>query len=245
MKYYIDSVASHRQIADIKVLVTDATMRRRMSHILKIGVGTAMQALERVDADSIDAIITTTALGCLADSEKFLKTVIDNDEQLLNPTPFIQSTFNTIGGQIALLTRNRGYNMTYAHRQYSFESGLLDAQMLLDEGAAHRVLLGAIDELTPTQHRVMERLGYYRHGLVPDEGATFFVVSDRPSEKSICTLEALGIGTTPHARKILYADKSYFTASAATLLRGIEMLSDSVPSLCVVNGDYNIEIACM
>ena len=68
-----------------------------------------------------EAIITATSLGCLADTEKFLSSMVNNEPSMLNPTPFIQSTFNTIGGQLALITGNKGANITYVHRGFSFE----------------------------------------------------------------------------------------------------------------------------
>ena len=120
---YINGHALHdEQLPPFAELVPSAAMRRRMSRFLRMGVPTAMAALRRsgVDPAQVDAIITATGFGCLGDSEKFLRTMVEQREELLNPTPFIQSTFNTLGAQIALLCGNRAYNMTYAHRGYSF-----------------------------------------------------------------------------------------------------------------------------
>lgn len=60
---------------------------------------------ERYPVGKVDAIITATGLGCLADTEKFMNALMDNREQMLNPTAFIQSTFNTVGAQLALLLK--------------------------------------------------------------------------------------------------------------------------------------------
>lgn len=84
---------------------------------------------------------------------------------MLAPTAFIQSTFNTIGAQIASLSKNRCYNNTYAHRAFSFESALLDAILLLQEGEARNVLVGGIDEMTDTLYEILKRLGTWRHAL--------------------------------------------------------------------------------
>ena len=105
-----------------KETIAEAGLRRRMSRIVKMGVSAGLACAN--GAYGVDAIITATGLGCLADTEKFLDSVVRNDESLLNPTAFIQSTFNTIGAQIALILKNSSYNVTYAHRGFSFESAL-------------------------------------------------------------------------------------------------------------------------
>ena len=134
MAYYINSIFTFDRVAtDIKELIPDMNMRRRMSRFVKMGVSTAIESLNDFD-DNIDAIITSTPLGCIADSEKFLNAIIENNEQMLNPTPFIQSTFNTVGAQIGLITKNNCYNMTYSHLDISFESAVLDAVLRIDLG---------------------------------------------------------------------------------------------------------------
>ena len=86
---------------DYKEIITDATLRRRMSRFVKMGVACGLECIGQTS--DIDAVITATGLGCLADTEKFIESIVANNERLLNPTPFIQSTFNTVGGQLALL----------------------------------------------------------------------------------------------------------------------------------------------
>lgn len=183
MSYYINAVAAADRLrTDIKELIPDAGMRRRMSKMVRMGVCAGMECLKDFgNSDEIDAIITATGLGCLEDSEKFLKNMVENAEQLLTPTPFIQSTFNTVGAQIGLLCKNHAYNMTYAHRGRSFESALLDAMLLLDEDDFRNVLVGAIDYTIPAQIKIMERMGFWRE-YQPGQGAFFFVLSNYPGE---------------------------------------------------------------
>lgn len=166
---------------DYKLGIPDAGLRRRMSRMVKMGVVAAMECLKQGNPSEIEAIITATGLGCLGDTEKFMNSILDNDERLLNPTAFIQSTFNTLGAQIALLCKNHHYNMTYVHRGLSFESALLDAQMMLDGDEAHEVLVGGVDELTDTGFRIMERMGFWR-GHVAGEGAHFFVLGGKTED---------------------------------------------------------------
>ncbi|MBO7477931.1 MAG: beta-ketoacyl synthase chain length factor [Salinivirgaceae bacterium] len=160
---------------DFKELVADASLRRRMSRIVKMGVACGLKCAEELPSDSIDGIVTATGLGCLGDTEKFMESIVVNNERLLNPTPFIQSTFNTIGGQIALLRGIHSYNVTYVHRGLSFESALIDAAMQVADGKRN-VLLGAVDEITASSADIQRRLGMTREYEL-GEGANFFVLN--------------------------------------------------------------------
>lgn len=161
---------------------------RRMATGVKMGVTAAGKALEMAHLKQPDAIITGTGMGCIEDTEKFLNTIIANDEKFLTPTSFIQSTHNTVGAQIALGLKCRAYNNTYVHAALSFESAVLDAQMLLNEGEARNILVGGVDELgKEIVHYVRMMEDATRSGIqVPiGEGASFFVLSSEPAKNTI------------------------------------------------------------
>lgn len=174
---------------DYKAWINDAGLRRRMSRIVKMGVTAGLQCLQNTPAKP-DAIITATGLGCLADTGKFLQSIGAQNEELLSPTPFIQSTFNTIGGQIALLSGNKAYNSTYVHRAFSFESALLDGMMQLQTGDAGSVLVGAVDELTPTVYPILERMGAWRK-FPAGEGASFFLLGAKKTAQTVARVVAV------------------------------------------------------
>lgn len=165
----------------LPALIGNANMLRRMSRMVRMGVAAGMLCLDGIPNDAIGAIVTATCLGGLEDTEKFLAEISERNEAGLNPTPFMRSVFNTVGAQIALLKGIKVYNVTYVHRTASFENALSDALMLISEGRRN-VLAGAFDEMTPSSVTVKERLGLYRHGRHPGEGASFFLLSDRSSD---------------------------------------------------------------
>lgn len=165
----------------LPALIGNANMLRRMSRMVRMGVAAGMLCLDGIHNDAIGAIVTATCLGGLEDTEKFLAEISERNEAGLNPTPFMRSVFNTVGAQIALLKGIKVYNVTYVHRTASFENALSDALMLISEGRRN-VLAGAFDEMTPSSVTVKERLGLYRHGRHPGEGASFFLLSDRSSD---------------------------------------------------------------
>lgn len=162
---------------------------RRMSRMIRMGIASAKLCLERAQVSMPDAIITGTGLGCIEDTEKFISSILENNEQLLTPTPFIQSTHNTVGGQIALLLGCHAYNYTYVHRGISFESSLLDATMMIRERSAENILAGGIDELTDHSYLLLQQLGIYSrqksvasdlsNGTPGGEGSAFFLLSGK------------------------------------------------------------------
>jgi 3-oxoacyl-(acyl-carrier-protein) synthase len=130
----------YAQFMDVKQL-------RRMSRIIKMGVAAGTMALREAGINTPDGIITGTSFGCLEDTGVFLTKLIENKEFALNPTPFIQSTHNTIGSQIALLLQCQGYNQTYTQRAFSFEHALLDAVLELKDNPQQHILVGGVDEI--------------------------------------------------------------------------------------------------
>lgn len=232
MGYYINSLCLFDDISsDIKVLIPEMNMRRRMSRFVKMGVATGLEALKNYN-ESVDAIITATSLGCITDSEKFLETLISREEQTLNPTPFIQSTFNTIGAQIALLSGNKSYNMTYSHRQNSFESAVLDAVLQLDLGLADSVLLGFIDEVTPTQTQIFESLNIDNTDF---EVSLFFVLSKEKNPTSIATLDLVSVELEEDAKA---ADNTKLAYNANSLLNTFASVVNTIKgkgSVLIIN----------
>ena len=170
-------------------------MIRRMGRIIKMGVAAAKMCLADSRHQAVqgqpgipEKIITGTGLGCIEDTEKFLSSMIRNREEFLTPTSFIQSTHNTVSAQIAILLKCHGYNFTYVHRGFSFETALLDCLMQLDTRSPGNILLGCADELTDHSFQIQHRLGFWKrnpvnnlelfaspgHGTIAGEGAAFF-----------------------------------------------------------------------
>jgi 3-oxoacyl-(acyl-carrier-protein) synthase len=176
----------------------DPKLTRRMSHIIKMGLAAALQALNEAGLQQPDAVITGTAYGCLDDTGVFLKKQVQQNETMLTPTSFIQSTHNTVGGQIGLMLHCHAYNNTFVHRGFSFEHALHDAMMLLEEGNTNHVLAGAVDELTPFSHAILERFGLFKQktgdaatakGTIAGEGAAFFVISNQPAADNYASIK--------------------------------------------------------
>lgn len=136
---------------------------RRMGKMMKACLLSAFNALKEAGLERPDAIISATAKGMLETSTQFLEEIIANNEELLKPTLFMQSTHNTIASAIAIRTACHGYNITYSQGEESAEWAIRDAKMLLRKGEARTVLVCAFDEdlLTDGTHRYQAQSTLY------------------------------------------------------------------------------------
>lgn len=166
---------------DYKEVITDANSRRRMGRLLKMAVWCGLKSLDGVPSERVAGIITSTGAGFMKDTISFGSSIFDREETLLNPSPFMQSTFNTASGYIALIRKIHAYNTTYVQQADGFAASIIDAAMLLDDaGEGNVALVGAFDEVTPEVDVIRQRLGLYRvgDGFLPlGEGAAAFLLS--------------------------------------------------------------------
>ena len=157
-------ITSEEQLKDYREYISPGEARR-MGKLMKAATITSLKALRAAGIESPDAIITATAYGMLETSEKFLIDMLENGEETLSPTLFMQSTHNTLSSAIAIRTKCHGYNVTYSQGKDSLEWALRDARRLLASGKAKTVLVGCHDEATPTFQEFFRRMGK----LVPPE----------------------------------------------------------------------------
>jgi 3-oxoacyl-(acyl-carrier-protein) synthase len=218
---------------------------RRMSRIMKMTISAAMQCLRDAGVKTPDAIITGTGRGGVTDMEMFVKDMIALDEGAMNPTSFIQSTYNSPNGWIAMQSGCTGYNQTYVHRGCSFELALLDAQMILAESDGHKnILVGGYDEMTEEYFYIRGKRGYWKKslpnsidlfrqentdGTLGGEGAAFFLVSN----------QALGASARIDALRIIHhANSKTLKESTLQILREAGLAADELSLLITgLNGD--------
>ncbi len=151
-----------------------AMERRRMSDVQKMSIVCSLDCMQQAGVDQPDAIIVGTSMGCCVNVRSFLDKIFSANGGPLSPTSFIVSTHNTVAGQIALLLKNHGYNMTHTQNSLSFEQALMDAILGIREGFQH-VLVGGADEEEQRLYNTRARLGNEKLHLV--SGASFFILS--------------------------------------------------------------------
>jgi 3-oxoacyl-[acyl-carrier-protein] synthase II len=215
----------------------DPKHSRRMSRIIKMGVASAFMALKEAEVLIPDAIITGTGYGCMEDTGAFLNKMTANNEQALNPTPFIQSTHNTIGSQIALLLQCQEYNQTYTQGAFSFESALLDSMLLLAENPSKHMLVGGVDEITDVSHTIQKRFNIFRpdlknsldlfkqpdKGTLHGEGSAFFVLSGEQSPNDKGCIQGVTTFYKPDVT-VMESGIADFLARASLRIKDIDLI---------------------
>ena len=175
---------------------------RRMGKSIRMGVGAALPLIS--ETDNIDGIIMGSANAGMDDCVKFLNQMVQYEEGQLTPGSFVQSTGNVIAGQLGLITKNKGYNITHIHLGLAFENALLDAMMQLNTNQSNTYLVGGVDEISPFHYNIETLAGSYKKedisnkylyetdspGCVVGEGAAMFVVNTEASS-SIAKVAAI------------------------------------------------------
>ncbi len=200
----LSEIISRAKTPDFKKYIKPAALRR-MSPAIKMGLTSAKSSLEDGGILMPDAIITGTGQGCKRDTERFLTEMESREESLLSPTSFIQSTHNTLSGQIALNLQCREYNITYTQNSASLEFALQDAQMQLLENSAKNILVGGVEEISEliTGFAVLDGqlkekperdlLKSKTSGTIFSEGAQFFVLSSKHNQSTYAELKDLKV----------------------------------------------------
>jgi 3-oxoacyl-(acyl-carrier-protein) synthase len=177
---------------------------RRMSKFIKMGLTSALMCLKDAGIEKPDAIITATGLGAVEDTDKFLDNLTDDNENLLNPTPFIQSTHNAVAARIAIETGCHNYNMTFVHKNASFEQGLLDAYLKINNGESENILVGGTEEITEANYELKKNVEFWKEnvgndrllennttkGTIAGEGSVFFNLSQEKDNGSYAELKS-------------------------------------------------------
>ncbi len=217
---------------------------RRMSTVLKMANYAAKATLTKADGEveNPDAIVVGTGLGCIRDTIGFLDEVVKNEEQTLAPTAFIQSTHNSIAGQIALMLKNYRYNMTLVQQSISFEMALIDAQLQLETDAAQHVLVGAADECTDNLVDLLNNLAKATQSTLPQlgEGAAFFNAYKEANKDCIASVEKIATATKAESLDAFLAKNKINVSEHDLVLNGGCDLKADIPQFHFKNycGEY-------
>jgi len=150
---------------------------RRMDALLREVMVRALHLLKSEGLERPGAIIVNTAFGCMDNTQRFLEAMLAQGEDTLSPTPFMQSTHNTIAAALAIATGCHGYNITYAALSGGAAIIEADARSLLARGEAQSVLLVEADRLTDRWRQLLMQYG--GEALVAKEGVSVRLMKRR------------------------------------------------------------------
>lgn len=172
---------------------------RRMCPSSRMAVAAARMAvedagLEPASPDLADAaVVMATAYGSAQVTEQILRQILLESPEAVSPALFTESVANAPAAQVALACRAHGANITVTQRQAGPPIALGLARAELAAGRCRRVLVGAVDEVNPLLHAVLDRFRALaratadgveearpfdrrRNGFVAGEGATVLVL---------------------------------------------------------------------
>ncbi len=135
---------------------------RRMSPPSKLAVAAARMALRCAglpDTEEETAVAVATAFGPSTNTEALLKQILHEGPESASPSLFMESVANAPAAQIAIAVRARGPSLTVCQREAGPLIALGRAAGEISCGRARRALAGAVDEMTPLLHALLDRFG--------------------------------------------------------------------------------------
>jgi len=135
-------------------------MRRRMSHLSKIAVQTALQ----ISQDKpVDYIVFASRHGELTRTVKLLEDIMNGEDA--SPMAFSQSVHNTAAGLFTIASKRATPVTSLAAVENSLSSALIEAYCYLAENPEHNVLLVDFDEPLPALYQQYETQNYQSYAL--------------------------------------------------------------------------------
>ncbi|HTF19974.1 MAG TPA: beta-ketoacyl synthase chain length factor [Chryseolinea sp.] len=223
------------QLPDFKSYIPP-TQLRRLSRMLRIGLTASIICLRNAGIDRPDGIITATGYGFLEETEKFLREILERNEQQLTPTFFMQGTYNALAGIVGLSLQCTGYNNTYVSKGYALGSALDDAIIQIQDNPELRLLVGAYDEAASVQNKSVARdqhfkkepidsmklYNYPTSGSLQGEGAAFFLLSGMQSMHTLGRLTATH-GLFQPTTEELHGELDSFLAANNTRINELDL----------------------
>ncbi len=198
---------------------------RRMSPPSKLAVAASRMALRcaglGVEEEAGTAVVIATAFGPSTNTEALLKQILFEGPEAASPSLFMESVANAPAAQIAIALKARGASLTICQREAGPLLALGAGAAEIAAGRAGRVLAGAVDEMTPLLHALLDRFGALaregadgeelarpfdrrRNGFVAGEGGTVVVLESAGSlaargGRALARVLAWGSGFDPTA----------------------------------------------
>jgi 3-oxoacyl-[acyl-carrier-protein] synthase-1/3-oxoacyl-[acyl-carrier-protein] synthase II len=122
---------------------------RRLKRLPRLALALAMEAFESSGlSQTPSSIFFSTSWGPLSETYNFLTKLYESTEQFTSPAEFIGSVHNAPAGQVAMMLKATGANITTTGGDYSFEQSLLAASLIVCESDDIVLVMGA-DEHHP------------------------------------------------------------------------------------------------
>lgn len=117
---------------------------RRLKRLPKIAMALARELLDGYPEQCTPQVISMgTGWGALSETGDFLSRLQETGYRFPSPMDFIGSVHNSPAGQIAMLLKAKGANLTATGGDYAFEQALLSADLVTRNSAEPLLVMGA------------------------------------------------------------------------------------------------------
>jgi 3-oxoacyl-[acyl-carrier-protein] synthase II len=164
-----------------------AAEARRMGPPSRLAVAAARMALADAGLDPAllagpgTAVVLSTAFGPCSFSEALLRQVLRDGPESASPYLFTESVANAPAAQIAIACGARGPNVTLCQREAGPLLAVARGAAEVAAGTAERALVGAVDEMSPLLHALLDRFGALARGCArPARGTRRAPVPEGP-----------------------------------------------------------------
>lgn len=141
------------------------SVARRMSRPSRLAVAAARMAVDGSASygeratEGATAVIFATSYGPSEMTERILNQIQSEGPTAVSPFLFTESVANAPAAQVALSLEAHGPNITITQREAGPLLALQRGVRELLSGRVDRVLVGAVDEVTPLLHAILDRFG--------------------------------------------------------------------------------------
>ena len=177
---------------------------RRMSQPSKQAVAAANMAVAQSglakDELANAAIVIATAYGAAEVTENILRQAMLDGPETVSPALFTESVANAPAAQVALWFKAKGPNLTLVQRQAGPLLALAQGVSAISTGKAPMVIVGAVDEVNPLIHSILDRFralakpgddgeeiarpfDRWRSGFLAGDGATVVILERESAAK--------------------------------------------------------------
>lgn len=146
-------------------------------------------------------VYLATAFGSVLSTEKLLRLILLEGAEAAQPFLFSECVANAMSAQLAIAVGARGPNVTLTQREAGPLLAVARGAQAVREGRVDIALAGAIEEMTPLLHAMLDRFGAlaradgartecarpfdrWRNGFVAGEGATIVVMEREASARA-------------------------------------------------------------
>jgi 3-oxoacyl-(acyl-carrier-protein) synthase len=201
---------------------------RRMSTPSRFAVAASQMALRQAGgepgAGESTAVVLSTALGPSSFTERLLRSLETEGPEAASPFLFAECVANAPAAQVAIACSAIGPNITVVQREAGPLLAVARGAGEVASGRTARALVGAVDEMPPLAHAILDRFGAlarpggrggemarpfdrWRHGFVAAEGATVIVLEEedaarRRGAEVLSRVRAWGSAFDPTASRV-------------------------------------------